>query len=87
MGYVLTNTDTFQSIPFFTRDDSLAGQSHVETYCLKEGNYKFTIYDSYGDGICCSNGNGEYVVTSNAVIIAQGGEFDYMEETVFKLPV
>ena len=36
--------------------------------------YTFTIYDSYGDGICCSYGNGGYSVTDgNSYTLASGG--------------
>ena len=34
---------------------------YTETLYLPNGdNYKFTIFDSYGDGICCGYGNGSY---------------------------
>ena len=89
-GYVLvkiedsgseTSVDTF--FPF---DDSLVNQRYNKELCLEEGSYKFTMYDSYGDGLCCVNGNGEYLVTSNGIALAQGGEFGYNEETLFDLP-
>ena len=45
----------------------------------------FTIEDSYGDGICCSYGNGSYTVTDGlGNIVAQGGSFGSEEETVFE---
>lgn len=37
--------------------------------------YAFFIYDSYGDGICCSYGNGYYKVYYDNVLIGQGGQF------------
>merc|ERR1711862_44982 len=33
--------------------------------CFSPGTYTFTITDSYGDGICCSYGNGGYSVKVN----------------------
>ena len=30
--------------------------------------YQFTILDSYGDGICCSQGNGSYTISYNNII-------------------
>ena len=38
--------------------------------------YKFTIYDSYGDGLCCDYGNGAFSVkdATNAVLLS-GGTF------------
>ena len=45
----------------------------------------FTIEDSYGDGICCSYGNGSFSVTDGlGNIVAQGGSFGSSEETVFE---
>lgn len=46
------------------------------------GCYSFTIYDLWGDGICCSWGSGSYTLTdSNSNVIATGGEF-LAQETV-----
>ncbi|MDA8772045.1 M43 family zinc metalloprotease [Flavobacteriales bacterium] len=33
------------------------------TECLPEGCYTVTVFDSYGDGLCCSYGEGSYFVT------------------------
>jgi hypothetical protein len=33
---------------------------HYVSECLPAGEYKFTIDDSFGDGICCSWGSGSY---------------------------
>jgi len=50
--------------------------SHSESMCLPEGEYEFTInFDSEeggGGGMCCA---GEYNITSNGQLIAQGKEF------------
>lgn len=46
--------------------------------------YTFTIFDSFGDGICCGFGNGFYILeTSDGTVIAQGGEFLSSEGTSF----
>ncbi|MCB0792343.1 MAG: T9SS type A sorting domain-containing protein [Flavobacteriales bacterium] len=37
--------------------------------------YKFAIYDAYGDGICCSFGNGYYKLSVNGNVVVQGGQF------------
>ena len=85
-GYLLSNVETTESYSFFPVDDSLANQEYIETLCLNDGSYKFVMYDSYGDGICCgTNGNGEYIVTSNGITLAQGGDFTYSDETLFEL--
>ncbi|WP_082994918.1 fibronectin type III domain-containing protein [Aquimarina megaterium] len=47
------------------------------------GSYTFTISDSFGDGICCSYGNGSYTLSSSAGAIASGGEFTNSDATEF----
>ncbi|KAL7425605.1 hypothetical protein ACHAXM_000083 [Skeletonema potamos] len=54
--------------------------------CLPEGQYKFTIYDSAGDGICCGFGEGSYNLTSYGEVIVQGGAFGAIEMTTFDIP-
>ena len=45
----------------------------------------FKIEDSYGDGICCSYGNGSYIVTDAlGNIVTQGGIFTTEEEIKFE---
>merc|ERR1712241_1057268 len=51
--------------------------------CFSSGSYKFTITDAYGDGICCSYGNGGYSVKVNDVEVASGGAFGSKEEKTF----
>ncbi|MEL7531430.1 MAG: T9SS type A sorting domain-containing protein, partial [Bacteroidota bacterium] len=61
------------------------GSSVSETVCLDDGCYDFTINDSYGDGICCSYGNGSYTVTADGASVASGGAFGSSETTNFCL--
>jgi hypothetical protein len=49
--------------------------------CLVDGCYDFTIYDSYGDGICCAYGNGSYTVSNSGNTLASGGTFTTSETT------
>jgi hypothetical protein len=53
------------------------GSTITQTVCLPVGcNYTFTINDSYGDGICCSFGNGSYNVKNAAgVTLFSGASF------------
>ena len=37
--------------------------------------YNFTIFDAYGDGICCAYGDGYYNVYHEGVLACSGGEF------------
>ena len=47
--------------------------------------YTFTLNDSFGDGICCLDGNGYYDIksTNGGTIIKSGGAFDSSEVTLF----
>jgi len=44
----------------------------------------FSIFDSYGDGICCQYGTGSYTVTAGGNTVASGGEFESEEITYFQ---
>jgi hypothetical protein len=55
------------------------------TECLAGGCYDFSIYDSYGDGICCAYGQGSYSVFSSSSTYASGGNFASSEVTNFCL--
>ena len=53
--------------------------TYTEQWCLNDGDYSFTISDSYGDGICCSYGNGSYSLTINGAEVFSGGSFTYQQ--------
>ena len=58
------------------RGDGLASNTqYSEQWCLAAGDYTFTIFDSYGDGICCGYGNGSYSLTLGGANIFSGGSF------------
>ncbi len=60
------------------------GSTFTETNCLDDGCYTFNITDVYGDGICCSYGNGSYSVTdASGNTLASGGTFGASEATNF----
>ncbi len=60
------------------------GASNIaKTFCLPTGCYTFEINDSYGDGICCSYGNGSYSVTNNGSTLASGASFAKKEVKSF----
>jgi hypothetical protein len=55
--------------------------------CL-ENQVPFEILDAYGDGICCSYGNGVYTVKdATGAVLATGGEFGDIEVKSFKTGV
>ncbi len=57
------------------------GSTLVIEECLANGCYDFTISDTYGDGICCSYGNGSYNVSNSGQTLASGGSFSSSETT------
>lgn len=65
--------------PYFT-----PGGTVVEQLCSDPDCYDFTIFDSFGDGICCGFGLGSYTVTDpNGNVVASGGAFGSSETSSF----
>jgi hypothetical protein len=58
---------------------------YTENECIDDGEYTFTIYDSYGDGVCCGYGSGSYSVLFDEVQVTQenSGSFASSESTSF----
>merc|ERR1712176_853538 len=52
-----------------------ANTLHTLNMCLETDEYTFNIADTYGDGICCSYGSGEYKIKVNGEEVVSGGEF------------
>lgn len=66
---------------------SSSGSTITKNWNLSEGQYTFTIYDSYGDGICCSYGNGSYELTDGCTnVLKSGGAFGSSESITFCVP-
>merc|ERR1712060_497895 len=53
--------------------------------CLEVDDYFFKITDTYGDGICCSYGQGGYVIKVDGTEVLSGGEFGDSETKVFSV--
>ncbi|WP_378188290.1 endonuclease [Aquimarina sp. W85] len=55
------------------------------TRTLTNGCYTFSIKDAYGDGMCCTYGNGSYqlVRTTTNSVLASGGRYAAQESTSF----
>ncbi len=63
------------------------GGSIGDTLCFPINNcLKFTMHDSYGDGMCCNYGNGSYSVFLNGVLVVTGGSFTFSETTWLNCP-
>ena len=56
---------------------------HTERYCLEENYLAFKVVDRYGDGLCCSHGNGSYSVSIEGSRVAMGDQFGRSESTEF----
>jgi endonuclease I len=56
-----------------------------ENFCLDDGDYTFTINDTYGDGICCTYGNGSYDISLAGTSLISGGSFASSETKTFTL--
>jgi Metallo-peptidase family M12B Reprolysin-like/GEVED domain/Bacterial surface protein, Ig-like domain/MAM domain, meprin/A5/mu/Secretion system C-terminal sorting domain len=83
-GWTLKNASgaTIDSANYSTANPD--GSTVTKTFTgLAAGDYTFTITDSYGDGICCSYGNGSYTLTGSLGTIVSGGSFGSSEATVF----
>lgn len=56
-----------------------------EQICLTDGTYTLVISDSYGDGMCCSTGNGNYALKQGSTTLASGASFNNTDSTAFTL--
>jgi len=53
-------------------------------YCLASGSYRLTVYDAFGDGICCGYGQGSYSATLDGQpVLSSGGTFTCSENSDF----
>lgn len=56
------------------------------SFCLGDGCYTFEINDVFGDGICCSEGDGHYVITSGfGDLVVSNGQYGQGEVRTFCL--
>ena len=57
--------------------------NYTSSACVETGCYNVTINDSFGDGICCEYGTGNYTITSAGNTLVTGGDFTSSETTNF----
>ena len=56
--------------------EAIGLSTYTEEIRLSEGQYIFSLNDSYGDGICCNYGEGSFqLLDSNGAIVIAGHEF------------
>ena len=57
--------------------------NYIDDYCVPDDSqYEFTIYDSFGDGICCSTGLGSYTVSLGSELVTGDPEFGSSASTI-----
>ncbi|GJM36007.1 MAG: hypothetical protein DHS20C18_50080 [Saprospiraceae bacterium] len=57
-------------------EDLPGGTFLTEQSCFPNGCYQLIMYDSYGDGMCCNNGDGYYnLKNGDGNILISGGQF------------
>lgn len=60
------------------------GDTYTKELCLPTNTeYVFEINDSYGDGICCSYGEGSYTVAFGDEVVMTGGTFVFSDRARF----
>ncbi|KAL7521885.1 hypothetical protein ACHAWX_006580 [Stephanocyclus meneghinianus] len=52
-------------------------KTYTDVVCLKNGEYQLTLKDAMGDGFCCDNGQGEWIMRLGDQIVGQvsAGQF------------
>ena len=65
--------------------DGIDGEQIIVDMCLEEGCYIVNVYDTYGDGLCCEYGEGNWMVLDddNNVMIESNGVFEDAESDQF----
>ena len=66
-------------------DYATPGQLFTTAVSLQPGQYTFKITDEYGDGICCSYGNGSYEVKLGNKVLVSGAEYGGQESSSFQV--
>ena len=83
-----SGSNTMEESLIYKNEGNHGDSVYKKSKCLQEGEYEFTIKDKAGDGICCGvmQGNGHYNITTNGILIAEGGEFNRKETSLFLIP-
>jgi len=69
--------------------DLQAGQVITASFCLTNDCYVFTIDDAFGDGICCDEGEGSYVIMNadSTMLVESDGQYGEQDVQTFCVEV
>ena len=69
--------DNFTRRIIRSKESFMSNSSQDDMLCIdRNRDYTFTLFDEYGDGICCDHGWGAYSVFLDGEEIFHGGEFE-----------
>lgn len=88
---IIINPDNYpQEISWDLVDENgveiASGGSEGTSLCIEDNCHVFTIYDSYGDGICCGYGQGSYSLVLDGIEVTNGGNYGFQESTNISCP-
>jgi len=66
----------------FADANTLYDVTLADSLCAGE-TYEITVFDQYGDGLCCAQGDGSWRALVDDVVVAEGGTFGYAESVTF----
>lgn len=64
-------------------DYTVAGEAISIERTFPRGRFMMNIIDTFGDGMCCSQGQGKYEVFMDGLLVASGDDFGAMESHFF----
>jgi len=83
-GNIVVQCSDYDDCPSGEPSGSVAPAQYTYNFNLPDGDYTFTIYDSYGDGMSDGNIVGNYRLSCSVIVHAQGsGDFGGSESTMF----
>ncbi|KAL7510660.1 hypothetical protein ACHAXN_008675 [Cyclotella atomus] len=79
-----SNDTSWQLVDYYTGKKFMSQRGYTlqpneyrsKDICLTDGLYNFTIWDEYGDGICCRYGEGFFKVSFDDDVVLAGGSFN-----------
>jgi len=65
------------------------GELYTSSFCLTNDCYVFTINDAFGDGICCDEGEGSYVImdSDSTLLVESDGQYGEQDVQTFCVEV